>query len=104
MKYVFESTMSRKQVQLWYNQFKEGRADGNDNARTPTSDKNTEAAKKIVLDNRRITFKKVADDFGITFGSCPAIFMDVLGMKRVSSKIERKLLNFEQKQRSMDIA
>ena len=27
-----ESTMSRTQVQLWYNQFKEGRADINDDA------------------------------------------------------------------------
>ena len=27
-----ESTMSRTQVQLWYNQFKEGRKDVNDDA------------------------------------------------------------------------
>ena len=29
-----KSTMSRIQVQLWYNQFKEGREDVNDNARS----------------------------------------------------------------------
>ena len=33
-----------------------------------------------------------------------AIFMDVLGMKRATAKIVQKLLNFDQKQRRMDIA
>ena len=32
------------------------------------------------------------------------IFTNVLGMKRASAKIVSKLLNFEQKQRRMDIA
>ena len=43
-----ESTMSRTQVQLWYNQFKEGREDVNDDARpgTSTTDESIEAAKK----------------------------------------------------------
>ena len=42
-----ESIMSRKQVQLWYNRFKEGREDVNDNAcpsrsSTATTDENIE--------------------------------------------------------------
>ena len=46
-----ESTMSRKQVQLWYNRFKEGREDVNDDARagsprTSTTFENIEAVKK----------------------------------------------------------
>ena len=53
---------------------------------------NIEAVKKIILDNRWITIREIADDVGILFGSCQAIFTDVL------------LLNFEQKQRSMEIA
>ena len=45
-----ESTMSRTQVQLWYNRFKEGREDINDDARldprnTSTTDENIEAVK-----------------------------------------------------------
>lgn len=104
-----ESTMSRTQVQLWYNRFKEGREDVNDDARpgrpsTSTTDENIEAVKKMILDNRRITIREVADDVGISFGSCQAIFTDVLGMKRAAAKIVPKLLNFEQKQRRMDIA
>ena len=67
-----ESTMSRTQVQLWYNRFKEGREDVNDDARpgrpsTSTTDENIEAVKKMILDNRRITIREVADDVGISF-------------------------------------
>ena len=62
-----ESTMSRTQVQLWYNQFKEGREDVNDDAHpdhpsTSTTDENIEEVKKTILDNRQITIRKVADD------------------------------------------
>ena len=45
-----ESTMSRTQVQLWYNRFKEGRKDVNDEP-TPTTDENIELVKKMILDN-----------------------------------------------------
>ena len=43
-----ESTMSRTQVQLWYNRFKEGREDVND----------IEAVKKMISNNRRITIRE----------------------------------------------
>ena len=41
---------------------------------------------------------------GISFGSCQAIITDALGIKRAAAKIVPKLLNFEQKQRRVDIA
>ena len=44
------------------------------------------------LDNRRITIREVADDVGISFGSCQAIFTNIIP----------KLLNLEQKQRRID--
>ena len=67
-----ESTMSRTQVQLWYNRFKAGREDGNDDAHPDrpsmsTIDESIEAVKKMILDNRRITIREVADDVGISF-------------------------------------
>ena len=48
--------MSRTQVQLWYNQFKEDRENVNDDARTgrpsfSTTDENIEGVKKTILDN-----------------------------------------------------
>ena len=94
-----ESTMSRTQVQLWYNRFKEGREDVNDYARPncpsmSTTDENIEAVKKIILNNCRITIRKVADDVGISLGSRQAIFTYVLAMKRAAAKIVPKLPNF----------
>ena len=85
-----ESTMSRTQVHLCYNRFKEGREDVNDDAdyahygrpNTSRTDKNMEAVKKIILDNSRIAIKESADDVGI---------------KRAAAKTVPKLLNFEQK-------
>ena len=70
-----KSTMSRTQTQLWYNRFKLGREDVNDDAHrghlsTSTTDENLKAVKKMILDNHRITIREVADDIGILFGSC----------------------------------
>ena len=89
-----EPTMSRTQVQLRYNRFKEGRKDVNDEDRqsTSTTDENIEALKKIILYNRPITIREVSDDVDISFGSCQAIFTDILGMKRAKVKIVLKLL------------
>ena len=104
-----ESTKSKTQVQLWYNRFKEGREDFDEDihpghSSTPTTCESIEAVKKIILDNCRVTIKEIASDVGISFGSCHAILTDVLGMKFVAAKIVPKLLNFEQKLRCMDIA
>ena len=90
--------MSKTQVQLWFNRFKKGREDVNDDGlpgcpRTSTTDENIEAVKKIILDNRRITIREVADDVGISFGSYQVIFTDVLGLG-TAAKIVPKMLYF----------
>ena len=64
------STTNRTQVQLWYNRFKESQEDINDDAcfgRSSTSitDENIEVVKTMILDNRRITIREVADDVDI---------------------------------------
>ena len=63
-----ESTMSRTQVpQVWYNRFKEGKEDVNDDARpgrpsSSATDENIGAVKKMIFDNHQITIREVADD------------------------------------------
>ena len=42
----------------------------------------------MILNKRRIPIREVTDDVGISFGSCQAIFIDVLGMKRAAVKIK----------------
>ena len=106
---IGESTMSRTQVKFWYKRFKEGRENVNDDDRlfsssTSTTYENIETVKKINVDNCQITIRNVGDDIGISFGSCQAIFTNVLGMKPVAAKIVPHVLNFEQKQHGMDIA
>ena len=72
------STMSRTQVQLWYNRFKEGQEDVNNDTQprttsnTSRTDKNIEAVKKMILD-RWIFIREVTDDVGISFGSCKIV-------------------------------
>ena len=102
-----ESTISKTQVQLWYNRFEEGRKDFHDDARrgrpsTSTTDETIEAIRKMILDNRLITIREV--DVGISFGLCQVILAAVLDIKRAAAKIIPKLKKFEQKQRCRDIA
>ena len=54
------------------------------------TNKNTEAEKKMILNNHRITIRDVADHIGLSFG----FFMHVLGMKRAAAKIVPEMLSF----------
>ena len=104
-----ESDMSKTRVYEWYKRFQDGREDVEDDERpgrhsTSTTDENVKKVKEMVMNDRRIRIREVADDFGISIGSCHEIFSNVLGMKRVAAKCVPKLLNFEQKQRRMEVA
>ena len=48
----------------------------------------------MILNNLRVTNREVADDVGISIGSCQAIFTNVLEMKLTAAKIFPKLQNF----------
>ena len=92
--------MSKTRVYEWYKRFQDGDEDVEDDERpgrpsTSTPDENVEKVKEMVMNDRRITIREVADDVGISIGSCHAIFSNVLGMKRVAAKFVPKLLNFE---------
>ena len=104
-----ECTVSQKSVYKWYKLFTEGREEVNDDTRpgrpsTSTTNENTEAVKNIVMENRRITIREIAEDVGILVGSCHVIFSDILGLKRVAAKFVPNLLNFDQTTRRMTIA
>ncbi|UYV84478.1 hypothetical protein LAZ67_X002338 [Cordylochernes scorpioides] len=87
----------------------EGREDVNDEESagrpsTSTTDEKINEVEKMILANRRITVKEVAEDLNISIGSCHSIFMNDLGMRRVAAKFVPKLLNCDQKQHRMNIA
>lgn len=104
-----EATLDRSNVYRWYKMFSEGREDVNDEERagrpsTSTTDENIDEVKKIVLADRRITVREVAEDLDISIGSCHSIITNDLGMRRVAAKFVPKLLNFDQKQHRINIA
>ena len=95
-----ECTVSQNSVYKWYKLFTEDREEMNDDAHpgrpsTSTTNENTEAVKKNVMENRRITIREVAEDVGISVRLCHAIFSDILGLKRVVAKFVPKFLNFD---------
>ncbi|XP_076182730.1 protein GVQW3-like [Ptiloglossa arizonensis] len=104
-----EATLDRSNVYRWYKMFSEGREDGNDKERagrpsTSTTDEKINEVEKMILANRRITVREVAEDLNISIGSCHSIFINDLGMRRVAAKFVPKLLNCDQKQLRMNIA
>ena len=93
------SYIRRTQVQLCYSRFKEDREDVNaiDDARlgrTSTTNENIEAVRKMILDNCPITIREVADDVGISFGSCQAIFYGCFRDGRCGSEDCSKIAKF----------
>ncbi|UYV80763.1 hypothetical protein LAZ67_19001657 [Cordylochernes scorpioides] len=104
-----EATLDRSNVYRRYKMFSEGREDVNDEERagrpsTSTTDEKINEVEKMILANRRITVREVAEDLNISIGSCHSIFINDLGMRRVAAKFVPKLLNCDQKQNRMNIA
>ncbi|UYV84344.1 hypothetical protein LAZ67_X001901, partial [Cordylochernes scorpioides] len=104
-----EATLDRSNVYRWYKMFSEGREDVNDEERagrpsTSTTDEKINEVEKMILANRRITVREVAEDLNISIGSCHSIFINDLVMRRVAAKFVTKLLNCDQKQHRMNIA
>ncbi|UYV84061.1 hypothetical protein LAZ67_X001029 [Cordylochernes scorpioides] len=106
---IRRSYLGPKQRYRWYKMFSEGREDVNDEERagrpsTSTTDEKINEVKKMILANRRITVREVAEDLNISIGSCDSIFFNDLGMRRVAAKFVPKLLNCDQKQHRKNIA
>jgi len=83
-----EDAMGRTQVFYWVSRFKEGRIFVQSNPRSgrPSTSRNEEMIAKvrtIVCNNRRLTVREIADDCGISVGSCNVILTDDLHMNRV---------------------
>ncbi|UYV70285.1 hypothetical protein LAZ67_7002374 [Cordylochernes scorpioides] len=104
-----EATLDRSNVYRWYNMFSEGQENVNDEEcagrpSTSTTNEKINEVEKMILANRRITVREVAEDLNISIGSCHSIFINDLGMRRVAAKLVPKLLNCDQKQHRMNIA
>ena len=65
---------------------------------TSVNDDNIEKAKKIVLENRRVGIREVAEALNISYGSTQQIVVHVLDMKRVATRLIPKDPNFLRKE------
>lgn len=98
-----EARSDQSTVCRWYKMFSEGREGVNDEERsgrpsTSTTDKILDEVTKIILANRRITVREVAEDLNISS------FTNHLSMRLVAVKLIPKLLNFDKKQHCINIA
>lgn len=103
-----DTALSEKNVYKWYKQFQEGResVELEDHARRPktsTDESHVNKIKELVLQNRRLTIRDLADAVGISYGSVQIILKDVLGLKQVKSRLVPKMLNFFEKERRVSI-
>ena len=67
---------------------------------TATDDQHVNKVKELVLKNRRLTVKDLADMIRISEGSVKTILKDRLGLRKVKSRLVPKTLNFLEKKSS----
>ena len=74
--------MSRTQSCEWFKRFKEGRMSVRENPRpgrpsTSTNDDHVEKVRAVIHGNRWLTVREVADEVGISIGSCHQICTEI---------------------------
>ncbi|XP_066259606.1 protein GVQW3-like [Euwallacea similis] len=103
-----ESTLSRTQVFEWHKAFSEGRevVENLPHASRPSTsvnDDNIEKVQEIVLENRRVGIREIAQALNISYGLTQHILANLLGIKRVAARLVPIDLNFLQKRRRAEI-
>jgi len=71
---------------------------------TSTNDDHVDRVRAVILRNRRLTVREVADEVGVSIGSCHQIFTEKLKMRRVSVKFVSHLLTDNKKENRVEIS
>ncbi|XP_076438852.1 protein GVQW3-like [Babylonia areolata] len=103
-----EEAMGTTQIKEWYNHFKDGRTSVEIEAHSgsPSTSRNAiiiDQLKTLVMQDRRIMIRELADEMDVSTGSIHSIMQEDLGL-RISAKFLQKLLTIEQKQLCLEIA
>nr|XP_037275469.1 uncharacterized protein LOC119168168 [Rhipicephalus microplus] len=98
-----DDAMSRSQMNEWYNWFKDGHTLVESEPRSgwPSTRRNDQVIAKVnavVIRDRCVTIRKIAEEVGINTFSAHFLMIDDFPMKRVAKKFVPKLLMVEQKQ------
>ena len=101
--------MSRTQCYAWFKRFKEGRMSVAEDPRpirpsTSTNDDHVKRVRAVIHGNRCLTVREVAEEVGISIGSCHQIFTEKRQMRRVSAQFVLRLSNDDQKENRVEIS
>ena len=92
-----EDCLSRTQCHEWYQRFKSGRTSIEEDPKSgrPSTSMDDDHLEKVLAEfrqNRRLTFREVAEEVGICKSSCHTILTEKLKMCRVVAKFVPRLL------------
>jgi len=101
--------MSITRIKEWYNRFRDGSTsvDSEPHNGRPSTSRNDNVISQVqtlLMQDRRVTVRELADEAGVSIGSVHAILNADLGLRRVFTKFMLKLLTMEQKQLCLEIA
>jgi hypothetical protein len=101
--------MGATQIKEWFNRFKDGHtlADSDQRSRRPSTSRNANVIENVhfmILEDRRLTIRKIADEVRISTGSAHSILTEDLHMCRVVAKYVPKLFSQEQQQLCLEVA
>jgi len=99
-----ECALKERTVFKWVQRFREGREDPKDDARsgcpsTSSGNENINCMRSLMLSDRRLTVRMIAEELGLGKSSVHIILTEHLDMKKVCAKIVPKLFIPEQKLR-----
>jgi len=104
-----DECLSRTQCFEWYSRFKTRRTSIDGDSRsgrlsTSTDDVHIDTVLHLILQNRRLTIREIAEDVGSSFGSCQAILTEKLNMQRLATKFVPCVLTEDQKANRVNIS
>jgi len=97
------NAMGITQIKEWYNRFKDGctSVESNGHSSRPSTSRNDkliDQVRTLVMQDRHVTVRELAEEVGISTGSVFSILTHDLALWRGSTKFVLKLLTMEQKQ------
>lgn len=103
------NSLKKTVVYQWHERFKSGRESIEDDERngrpsTSKTDENIDKVTKMLVNNRKLTIREIAEDLNSAYGSVQDILVNDLGFRRVAARLVPKDLNFMQKRDRVDVA
>jgi hypothetical protein len=104
-----DEEMGATQIKEWFNRFKDGRtlADSDQRFGRPSTSRNAnviENVRSLILEDRRLTVREIADKVAISTCSAHAVLTEDMYMCRVVAKFGPKLPSQEQQQLRLEVA